>query len=75
MLGEEAAKLRAVLELSHPLDNGIIKDWDMMVKLWEYGFHDRVELCELTHIDENSTEGHGRYENPADRGPAESERK
>jgi len=42
MVGEEAAKLRAVLELSHPLDNGIIKDWDMMTELWKHGFYDKV---------------------------------
>ena len=44
MLGEEAAKLRSVLELSHPLENGIVKDWDMMIKLWEYGFYEKMKI-------------------------------
>ncbi len=49
MVGEEAAKLRAILELSHPLENGIVKDWDMMIKLWEHGFYDRVSppCCDI----------------------------
>jgi actin-related protein 2 len=42
MVGEEAARLRAVLELNHPIDNGIIKDWDMMEKLWEHGIYDKL---------------------------------
>jgi actin-related protein 2 len=47
MLGEEAAKLRAVLELSHPLENGIVKDWDMMEELWKYGFFNKVLTTSL----------------------------
>jgi len=44
MVGEEAAKLRSILELSHPLENGIIKDWEMMTKLWEYGIYDKMKI-------------------------------
>ncbi len=45
MVGEEAAKLRSVLELSHPLDNGIVKDWDMMIRLWEHGLYEKMKIA------------------------------
>jgi len=38
MVGDEAAPLRSMLELSHPIDEGIVKDWDDMERIWEYGF-------------------------------------
>lgn len=44
MIGEEASRLRSVLELSYPLENGIVKDWDMMLKLWEYGYYERMKI-------------------------------
>jgi len=39
MVGDEAAPLRSMLELSHPIDEGIVKDWDDMERIWEYGFN------------------------------------
>ena len=30
MVGDEAAPLRAMLELSHPVTEGIVKDWNDM---------------------------------------------
>jgi len=38
MIGDEAAPHRAMLELSHPVNEGIVKDWDDMFLIWEYGF-------------------------------------
>lgn len=38
MIGDEAAPCRGLLELSHPLEEGIIKNWDDMELIWEYGF-------------------------------------
>ena len=38
MIGKEAADARSLLELYHPIDNGIINDWDAMEKIWDFGF-------------------------------------
>ena len=42
MIGDEAAKARRLLELSHPLEEGIIKNWDDMELIWRYGFEEKV---------------------------------
>ena len=47
MIGKEAADLRSKLELSHPIENGIVQDWDDMEKIWEYGF-DAAKATDLT---------------------------
>lgn len=44
MIGEEASRMRSALELSHPLENGIVKDWNMMIKLWEHGFYELMKI-------------------------------
>ena len=38
MIGNEATPLRHMLELSHPIEEGIVKDWDDVEKVWRYGF-------------------------------------
>lgn len=35
-VGDEANDNRAMLEISYPVDKGIVKDWDDMVHLWDY---------------------------------------
>lgn len=63
MLGEEAAKNRVLLELSHPIENGVVKDWDMMLKLWEYGLFEKVKYSAIF-LDENKSNKNSRNENP-----------
>jgi len=36
MVGEECSKYRAMLETSHPVENGIVKDWVGMRHLWDH---------------------------------------
>lgn len=43
MIGDEAAPCRGLLELSHPLEEGIIKNWDDMELIWEYGYKKVLE--------------------------------
>ena len=31
MVGDEAAKLRSILQMSYPMENGIIKKWEDMM--------------------------------------------
>mmetsp|Transcript_5184 Transcript_5184/g.466 ORF Transcript_5184/g.466 Transcript_5184/m.466 type:complete len:80 (-) Transcript_5184:765-1004(-) len=38
MIGDEAAPYRAMLELNHPVYEGIVKDWDDMSLIWGYSF-------------------------------------
>lgn len=44
MIGDEAAPCRGLLELSHPLEEGIIKNWDDMELIWEYGFKKVISI-------------------------------
>ncbi|GAB6021445.1 Actin- protein 2 [Chamberlinius hualienensis] len=38
MVGEEASNLRAMLEVSYPMENGIVRNWEDMCYLWDYTF-------------------------------------
>lgn len=38
MVGEEASQLRSMLECSYPMDNGIVKNWEDMMHVWDYTF-------------------------------------
>lgn len=44
MFGHEAAKARAMLELSWPVENGMVKNWDDMELLWNYTFYDAMKI-------------------------------
>lgn len=48
MFGEEALQHRSNLQLSHPLENGIVQNWDDMELLWEYTFRDCLGINDLT---------------------------
>jgi len=49
MFGQEAADVRAHLECNYPVENGIIKDWDDMEKLWSYTFYDTMQINPAEH--------------------------
>ena len=38
MLGDEASQLRSMLEVTYPMENGIVRSWDDMVHLYDYTF-------------------------------------
>ncbi|THD23123.1 Actin protein 2 B [Fasciola hepatica] len=38
MIGDEASELRQLLEISYPMENGIVRNWDDMILLYEYIF-------------------------------------
>jgi len=44
MCGDEASKLRTMLECSYPLDNGIIRNWEDAKHLWNYTFHEKLKV-------------------------------
>jgi len=44
MVGDEAQKLRMMLQITYPLDNGIIRNWDDMQYVWDYTFYDKLKV-------------------------------
>lgn len=38
MVGESASALRQMLEISYPMENGIVRNWDDMCHIWDYTF-------------------------------------
>ena len=46
MVGDEAAAARSMLEITYPLNEGKIRDWDDMEHLWNYCFHTKLGLSE-----------------------------
>lgn len=44
IVGDEAAALRAQLEMSYPMENGIVRNWADMYHLWDYTFKEKLGL-------------------------------
>ncbi|KAH8698508.1 putative Arp2/3 complex subunit [Talaromyces proteolyticus] len=44
MCGDEAAAARSMLQISYPMENGIVKKWDDMQHLWNYTFFDKMNI-------------------------------
>ena len=38
MVGDEASKLRSMLEVNYPMENGMVRNWDDMMHVWDYTF-------------------------------------
>ena len=38
MIGDEASQLRHMLEVGYPMENGIVKNWEDMLHLYDYTF-------------------------------------
>jgi len=44
MCGDDAAAVRFALQISYPIDNGIVKNWEDMGHLWDYTFFDKLKI-------------------------------
>ncbi|KAK9470157.1 actin family [Dipodascopsis tothii] len=44
MAGDEASALRTMLQISYPMENGVIKNWEDMGHLWDYSFYERMKI-------------------------------
>ncbi|RPB13985.1 Actin/actin-like protein [Morchella conica CCBAS932] len=44
MCGDEAAAARSMLQITYPMDNGIIKRWDDMLHVWDYTFAEKLQI-------------------------------
>lgn len=49
MIGDECAKYRAMLDVSYPVENGQVRDWKGMEKLWDYTFSERLNIDPKDH--------------------------
>nr|KAG5695943.1 hypothetical protein BaRGS_017524 [Batillaria attramentaria] len=38
MVGDEASQLRSMLEVNYPMDNGIVRNWEDMIHLYDHTF-------------------------------------
>lgn len=44
MVGDEAAALRGILQMSYPMENGIVKNWEDMRHVWDYTFREKLRV-------------------------------
>jgi len=44
MVGDEASKLRSMLEITYPLDNGIVRNWEDALYVWNYAFFEKMKI-------------------------------
>lgn len=44
MVGESASKLRSMLQLSYPMENGIVRNWEDMEHLWNHTFYEVMKV-------------------------------
>ncbi|KAG0634991.1 actin family [Tuber brumale] len=44
MVGDDAAAVRTMLQITYPMDNGIIKRWDDMQHVWDYTFAEKLQV-------------------------------
>merc|ERR1712083_427287 len=48
-IGDEAQKMRGVLNLSYPIESGIVTEWELMNKVWEYAFANELRVDASEH--------------------------
>ena len=44
MYGDEVTPFRALLEVSYPIEEGRVKNWEDFAALWEYTLHSRMGI-------------------------------
>lgn len=47
VVGQEAVEQRAQLDLSYPMEKGVIRNWEDMQRVWDYTFRDRLGLTDF----------------------------
>eukprot|EP01083_Nonionella_stella_P277494 943337_1 len=49
MIGDEAAQVRQFLEVTYPLENGIVRNWTDMKLIWDYTFNNCLKINPSQH--------------------------
>ena len=44
MVGDEAAENRSFLQVTQPMEHGIVKNWEDMRHLWDYTFDEKLKV-------------------------------
>ncbi|KAG0148930.1 hypothetical protein CROQUDRAFT_721419 [Cronartium quercuum f. sp. fusiforme G11] len=44
MIGDQASEYRNYLQITQPMEHGIIKNWDDMLLLWDYTFQSKLKV-------------------------------
>lgn len=44
MIGDEASDHRSFLQVTHPMEHGIVKNWTDMKHLWDYTFDEKLKV-------------------------------
>jgi len=44
MVGDEAQKLRNMLQITYPMENGIIRNWEDIQYVWDYTFFEKLKI-------------------------------
>jgi len=44
MVGDEAQKLRNMLQITYPLENGIVRNWEDIQYVWDYTFFEKLKI-------------------------------
>jgi len=48
-VGEEAMQKRGVLRFGHPIEHGIVKNWDDMEKVWHHTLYSELKVSPEEH--------------------------
>jgi actin beta/gamma 1 len=48
-IGDEAQKMRGVLNLKYPIESGIVTEWSQMEKVWDYCFSNELRVDPSEH--------------------------
>jgi len=48
-IGDEAQKMRGVLNLNYPIESGVVTNWDDMEKVWSYCFNNELRIDPSEH--------------------------
>ena len=44
MIGDEAAENRSYLQMTQPMEHGVVKNWEDMKHLWDYTFSEKLKV-------------------------------